>query len=117
MKTHTILHSIGKNVAAIGAAISVLTLVSSAPAAQIGLKIGMNGNGGFQGTNAGALQPGDLAGAPGYQQTNWNVLGRFGSNINPTNSFGVATTVFMNWDSTGNFSQQGGGNPTAQGSP
>src|SRR5437588_343853 len=46
----------------------------------IGLKMGLGGNRDQQLTNtaAGPLQPTDLAGAPGYQQTNWNVLGRYG---------------------------------------
>jgi len=95
----------------------VLSLTVVASAAQIGLKLGINGNGGFQNAAAGALLPTDLAGAPGLEQTNWNVLGRFGSNINPTNSFGDPTTVIVNWDATGFWSQAGGGTPTVQGSP
>ena len=101
----------------IAAAALTLSAAVSAPAAQIGLKIGINGNGGFQSAAAGALLPADLAGAPGYQQTNWNVLGRWGSGINPTNSDGVATTVVVNWDATGFWSQSGGGTPTPQGFP
>ncbi|HEX5221189.1 MAG TPA: LamG-like jellyroll fold domain-containing protein [Verrucomicrobiae bacterium] len=97
----------------------VLTLSSlmNARAAQIGLKIGINGNGGFQSAAAGALLPEEAAGAPGYAQMNWNVLGRWGSGINPTNSAGNPTTIIVNWDATGFWSQQGGGTPTVQGSP
>lgn len=100
-------------------AVAALTLsfAVSAQAAQIGLKIGINGNGGYQSAAAGALLPADLAGAPSYEQTNWNVLGRYGSNINPTNSFGNPTTVIVNWDATGTWSQAGGGTPTPQGTP
>src|SRR5690242_11402458 len=66
---------------------AVLLWAANTASAQhlIGLKIGLTGNGNQQGATAGALQPGDLAGAPGYQQTNWNVLGRYGDNA--TNAF------------------------------
>lgn len=101
----------------IAAAALAWSLAAGLQAAQIGLKIGINGNGGFQSAAAGALLPSDLAGASGYEQTNWNVLGRFGSNISPTNSFGNPTTVILNWDATGFWSQQGGGTPTPQALP
>jgi hypothetical protein len=109
---------------------AVLLWAANTASAQhlIGLKIGLTGNGHQQGTNlaAGALQPGDLAGAPGYQQMNWNVLGRFGDN--GTNTFltnnypmfdsgGDDTQVSIMWDATGNWSIQGSGTPAAQGSP
>src|SRR6059036_1693969 len=92
----------------------------------IGLKLGMNGNGNQQSGAAGALLPTDSAGAPGYAQINWNILGRWGDN--GTNSFGTNaypvldsngddTFLTINWDATGNWSQAGGGTPTAQGTP
>lgn len=94
----------------------------------IGLKMGLGGNRDQQLTNtaAGPLQPTDLAGAPGYQQTNWNVLGRFGDN--GTNAFGTNnyaildsggddTHVSIEWDATGNWSVQGTAAPTDRGSP
>src|SRR6185436_18067537 len=94
----------------------------------IGLKIGLSGNGHQQVTNlaAGALQPADVAGAPGYQQANWNVLGRFGDNATNTfltnnypilDSAGDDTYISINWDSTGNWSVQGSGTPTDRGNP
>src|SRR5258706_486565 len=98
-------------------AAAVLALASAAPAAQVGLKIGINANGGVQSGATGALQPGDLAGAPSYAQTNWNVLGRWGSGVNPVDTNGVASGLTINWDCTGIFSQAGGGTPTAQGTP
>src|ERR1044071_314689 len=94
----------------------------------IGLKIGLSGNGHQQATNtaAGPLLPTDMAGAPGYQQVNWNVLGRFGDNA--TNAFltnnypildgaGDDTHISINWDATGNWSIQGSGTPTDRGNP
>src|SRR4051794_30665185 len=109
---HHLLHrmnSVGRknSIAALSAV--VLSLAASTQAAQIGLKFGINGSGGFQSAATGALLPTDVAGAPAYTQTNWNSVGRFGSNINPTNSLGVATTVGVNWDCTGNWGQSGGG--------
>jgi hypothetical protein len=120
MNTHTVLGpwsgcTVRKTIITAAVVLSLSSFVN-ARAAQIGLKIGINGNGGFQSAAAGALLPTEMAGAPGYTQTNWNVLGRWGSGINPTNSDGNPTTVVVNWDATGFWSQQGGGTPTVQGS-
>lgn len=98
-----------------------LWFTGSASGASIGLKLGMNGNGGLQNTNVGALQPGDTAGAPGYQQSNWNVLGRYGDSSNNafpiTDSSGAAANIVVHWDATGNYSQSGAANPAAQTTP
>jgi hypothetical protein len=109
-------------------AAAALALAGSAAAQshQVGLKMGMNGNGNQQAGAAGALLPTDSAGATAYVQTNWNVLGRWGDNA--TNTFGTNayaildsngddTHVSIMWDASGNWSQAGGGTPTAQGSP
>src|ERR1041385_8746050 len=108
-------------------AAAVMSIAGAASAQHtLGLKFGQNGNGNQQGTAVGAVQPGDLAGAPGYAQTNWNVLGRWGDN--GTNSFGTNnyalldsggdnTQVTIEWDATGNWSVQGSGTPTDQGDP
>src|SRR4026207_2387907 len=80
-------------------AVLALCLASSAWAQtvpQIGLKFGINGLAGLQSTNLGALQPSDLAGAPGYGQTNWNVLGFRGDNV-----LGTTNPVFNVLDSSG----------------
>src|SRR5262245_14016108 len=78
-------------------AAAALALAGSASAQmhQIGLKMGMNGLGNLQNTNAGALLPTDSAGA--FPQVNWNILGRWGDNA--TNSFG--TNAYAILDSNG----------------
>src|SRR5258705_7116826 len=90
---------------------AVLALCLASPAfaqtvPQIGLKFGINGLTGLQNTNVGALQPGDLAGAPGYAQTNWNVLGLRGDNVlgtsnpafNVLDSSGANSGITVNWE-------------------
>ena len=42
-----------------------------------------------------------MAGAPGYAQTNWNDLGRWGDSVVLTNSAGAATSLTIEWDSQG----------------
>ncbi len=108
--------------------VAALALVGTAPAQQhsIGLKLGQNGNGNQQGTDPAALLATDLAGAPGYAQTNWNVLGRWGDNA--TNSFGTNayavvdsagndTHITINWDAGNIWSVANGGAPVNQGTP
>ena len=96
-------------------------LAHGATAASIAFKFGINGNGGLQNTNVGALQPTDTAGAPGFEQSNWNVLGRWGDSSNNafpiTDSSGAAANITVHWDATGNWSQAGGATPTAQATP
>lgn len=93
---------------------------------QIGLKFGVTNNVGLQNTASGALQPGDLAGAPGYAQTNWNVLGFRGDNFlgttnpvfNVLDSSGANSGITIQWEGNGEWSVGGGGNaPTDQGTP
>src|SRR5436190_23739156 len=89
---------------------------------QIGLKFGINGLAGLQNTNVGALQPGDLAGAPGYAQTNWNVLGYRGENalglLNPAfnvlDSSGANSGVTIQCDGANVWSVANGGTPADQ---
>src|SRR5437764_5170332 len=71
----TIQHVVRKTFSLTAVALFLAAAVSAQTLPQIGLKFGINGLTGLQNTNVGALQPGDLAGAPGYVQTNWNVLG------------------------------------------
>jgi hypothetical protein len=110
-------------------AAAALALIGIASAQHtLGLKLGMNGNGNQQAGSAGALLPTDLAGAPGYAQVNWNILGRYGNN--DTNSTSSGTNIYalldsngddthitIQWDATGNWSVQGSGTPTDQGDP
>jgi hypothetical protein len=92
---------------------------------QIGLKFGINGLAGLQNTNVGALQPGDLAGAPGYSQTNWNVLGFRGDNalgttnpvFNVLDSSGASSGITIQWEGAGVWSVVNGGTPADQADP
>src|ERR1051326_3223374 len=74
---------------------------------QIGLKFGINGLYGLQSTNVGA---------PGYAQTNWNVLGYRGDNIGISNaafnvldSSGANSGVAINWTGANVWSVANGG--------
>lgn len=103
-------------------AVAALAIAGVASAASIGLKIGINGNGGLQSAAAGALLPADVAGAPDYAQANWNTLGRWGDSSGNTpftvvDSTGAATPVIINWDANNIWSMSGGGTPTDQGLP
>src|SRR6266536_911484 len=90
---------------------------------QIGLKFGINGLAGLQNTNVGALQPADLAGAPSYAQTNWNVLGFRGDNVlgttnpvfNVLDSSGANSGITIQWEGAGVWSVANGGTPLDQG--
>src|SRR5205807_212773 len=104
--------------------VAIFSWAGSIPAATIGLKFGINGNGNQQQTNTASgglplLAPTDTAGAPSYAQSNWNTFGRFGDNA--TNTFGTNlyaildsasndTHITIGWDATGNWSEAGGGN-------
>jgi len=107
----------------IAACFGSIALAQTIP--QIGLKFGINGLAGLQNTNVGALQPGDLAGAPGYAQTNWNVLGYRGENVlgllnpafNVLDSSGTSSGVTIQWDGAGVWSVANGGTPADQGNP
>jgi hypothetical protein len=97
------------------AALAVTGTASAQVVPQIGMKLGLNGNGGLQSiTNAGALLPTDMAGAPGYAQTNWNNGGYYGASAAAVDSSGAATTVTFSWDSAGLWSQSGGGTPAIE---
>lgn len=97
---------------------TALSLAGTASAAPVGLKVGLNGNGGLQTTtSSGALTNLDLAGAPGYAQTNWNNLGRYGSGVNPIDENGTNSGLTVHWDASGFYSQIGGGTPTPQALP
>ena len=97
-------------------------LADFAPAAPVGLKLGINGNGGIQtaASTAGALTNLDLAGATlsngNYPaaQTNWNNLGRWGGNSTPIDENGTNTVLTITWDCTGIYSVLGSGTPAVQ---
>ena len=94
------------------AALAASCLTSLASAGIIGLKLGVNADGGLQ---AGYLLPTDYAGAPGFEQMNWMSLGRWGDNaggqFSVVDSTGADTGVIINWDASGHYSQSGGKTP------
>jgi hypothetical protein len=77
----------------------LLFLMDTASAATIGLNYVDNGNGGVQNGASDALGSAELAGATGYQQVNWNNLGRWGQTVSVIDSSGAATGVTTTWDS------------------
>ena len=116
MKTQTKLTT---SVLAIATALSLSGTVSAAP---IGLKLGINGNGGIQtaASTAGALTNLDLAGASlangnyAAAQTNWNNLGRWGGNSTPIDENGTNTVLTITWDCSAIYSVLGSGTPAVQ---
>ncbi|HWV98266.1 MAG TPA: LamG-like jellyroll fold domain-containing protein [Candidatus Acidoferrum sp.] len=96
------------------AALALTGAASAQVVPQIGMKVGLNGNGGLQNGAAGALLSADLAGQASYAQTNWNNGGSFGANAAAFDSSGAATTVTFSWDSAGLWSQAGGGTPNIE---
>lgn len=49
------------------------------------------------------LTPEEIAGAPGFEQTNWNNLGRWGNPTPLADNTGTATEVNVKWDATGTW--------------
>lgn len=98
----------------VAASLALTGLVSGQTVPQIGAKMGINGNGGVQNSDPGALLPTDQAGAPGYVQTNWNNFGRYGADAPVVDSSGATTTVTFSWDSNNLWSEAGGGTPTVE---
>jgi hypothetical protein len=59
-----------------------------------------NTNSGVQNGNVDSLGAAESAGAPGYEQTNWNNMGRWGQTVGLNDSTGaVAAGVTTTWDS------------------
>ncbi len=87
---------------------AVLLLVASASAAAVGVNfvdsngVGADPDNGVQDGIQDSLAPADLAGAPGYEQLNWNNLGRWGTPdfVPPLHDHaGVSTGINVTWDS------------------
>lgn len=85
------------------AALSCATLAS---AATIGVNYVRTGDR-VNNTDLNSLPPEAQAGAPGYEQANWNNLGRWGDSIILNDSTGAASGVTIAWDATGTYSQSG----------
>lgn len=85
------------------ASLAAAQLAAAAPA--ISVNFVDNGNAGVQnGTVASpiadALLPAEVAGAPGYQQSNWNNFGRWGQTVAMNDNTGAAAAgVTATWDS------------------
>jgi hypothetical protein len=80
------------------ASLATAQLTSAAPA--ISVNFVDNGNAGAQNANADALLPGEVAGAPGYAQSNWNNMGRWGQTVPLNDNTGAAAAgVTSTWDS------------------
>lgn len=76
----------------------------------LGASIGINyarGGDHLNDTNVNSLAVTDVAGAPGFEQANWNNLGRYGTGITLKDSDGAATPVVIAWDASGSYSQSG----------
>lgn len=82
-------------------AVAALSLAGVAGAAPIGANWVNNGGGNVQDGSGDSLLATDIAGAPGFEQGNWNNLGRWGSGINLKDSSGAASGVVINWDAVG----------------
>ena len=72
--------------------------VFATPLTSVGVNFVNSSGGGFDNSNGGSLASTNQAGAPGYAQTNWNNLSKWGSGVTLANSAGSATSLFINWD-------------------
>lgn len=83
--------------------VAVAGLLSFGAGAALGQAIGLNfvntGDAGIQNGTSDALGPAESAGAPGYEQLNWNNLGRWGQGAALMDSTGAAAGVTATWDS------------------
>jgi hypothetical protein len=68
-------------------------------AGSIGLNFVNNGDGGVQSGASDALGASEQAGAPGFEQVNWNNLGRWGGGVDLVDSTGTSVGVKAWWDS------------------
>src|SRR4051812_19807470 len=74
--------------------------MASAAGPSVGVKYVDNTNSGVQNSNVDSLGAAESAGAPGYQQTNWNNMGRWGQTVGLNDSTGAAAAgVTTTWDS------------------
>lgn len=100
-----------------GAALLFAALAVS-PCASLAATIGINyarGGDHINDTNVNSLAASARAGAPGFEQENWNNLGRYGADITLKDSTGAATPVVISWDASGSYSLSGAA--ADQGSP
>jgi hypothetical protein len=88
--------------------VAILAAANVASAAVIGANFVANDGGGIQDAAADALLVDELAGAPGFEQVNWNNLGRWGSGIGVKDSTGAASGVLVTWDANNTWNTGAG---------
>jgi len=71
----------------------------TALAAPIGINYVETGDDGVRNTLPDSLGPTESAGAPGYVQSGWNNMGRWGQTVGINDSTGAATGATTTWDS------------------
>lgn len=91
----------------------ISALAPDALAASIGVNFVDSNDPGVQNGATDSLATGEIAGAPGYSQSNWNNYGRWSDTIAPTDSLGLSTTVSVAWDA--NNTWRNNANPTLTG--
>ena len=94
--------------AAVAAAAASIWSALPASAASIGINYVNSGDDGVRNAAVDSLLPTDVAGAPGYEQSNWNNFGRWGNPTAVSDSAGLATPVTSAWDATGTWATTGG---------
>jgi hypothetical protein len=85
---------------------AALSCASTASAATIGINYVRTGDH-VNNTDLNSLAADAQAGGPGYEQSNWNNLGRWGDSVILNDSTGAASGVSIAWDATGTYSQSG----------
>lgn len=80
-------------------AVTAFAVQGIASAASIGVNYVNTGDGGVQNGAADALGSAEIAGVPGYDQSNWNNLGRWGNPTSLNDGLGTLTGVSVAWDS------------------
>jgi hypothetical protein len=91
-----------------GAALSSLGLAGAASAGGIGINYVRNDDSGVQNASVDSLAPADVAGAPGFAQSNWNNMGRWGNPTPLNDNSGAVTPVTVAWDSLNTWATTGG---------
>jgi hypothetical protein len=89
-------------------AIAVLAAANMASASLIGANFVATNDGGVQDAVADALAVDELAGAPDFEQVNWNNLGRWGSSVGVKDSTGAASGVLVTWDANNTWNTGAG---------
>ena len=104
-----------KKRASLLSAAAVTALAGAAWAGPIGINYVDIGDPGVQNGAGDALAPAESAGAPGYVQSGWNNMGRWGQTVAINDSTGAATGATSTWDSANTWNDGAGvGSPNAK---